>query len=58
MIDCLHKENEGWIGWMGFGGSIFQWHPEEKISFGYVPFDFVLLDMANKSGNSIKQTVQ
>ena len=25
----------GFYGWMGFGGSVFQWHPELKI--GLVP---------------------
>ena len=27
----------GFYGWMGYGGSCFQWHPERKISFAYVP---------------------
>ena len=30
---------DGYYGWMGYGGSIFQWHPEEEISFSYVPLD-------------------
>ena len=28
---------KGFIGWWGFGGSVFQWHQEHKISFAYVP---------------------
>ena len=28
---------DGFVGWMGLGGSVFQWHPERKISFAYVP---------------------
>ena len=28
---------KGFVGWMGLGGSVFQWHPELKISFAYVP---------------------
>ena len=29
------EERAGWIGWMGYGGSVFQWHPELNIGFGY-----------------------
>ena len=28
---------DGYYGWLGYGGSVFQWHPEYKIGFGYVP---------------------
>ena len=27
---------DGFYGWMGFGGSVFQWNPELKI--GYVAY--------------------
>lgn len=30
---------EGFIGWVGFGGSCFQWNPELNISFAYAPSD-------------------
>ena len=26
---------EGYYGWLGYGGSVFQWHPELKIGFAY-----------------------
>merc|ERR1719469_476843 len=26
---------EGFVGWMGMGGSVLQWHPQERIGFGY-----------------------
>ena len=43
-----NQGREGFIGWMGYGGSIMQWHPEHKIAIGYVPFDqFTPLDMCN-----------
>ena len=29
----LNQGREGFIGWMGLGGSIFQWHPELEIGF-------------------------
>ena len=35
---------------MGLGGSIFQWHPEAKIGFGYVPTSLNVFDLANERG--------
>ena len=29
------KLRNGYYGWQGLGGSIFQWHPELNISFAY-----------------------
>lgn len=26
---------KGYVGWLGIGGSVMQWHPEEEISFAY-----------------------
>ena len=37
-------------GWMGMGGSVFNWHPALEIGFGYVPFDCIVIDMVNKRG--------
>ena len=28
-IQHQHEGRDGFIGWQGFGGSAFQWHPEE-----------------------------
>lgn len=41
---------EGFFGWMGLGGSIFQWHPEHEIGFGYVPTALHLVDVLNERG--------
>ena len=46
----LHKGREGFIGWMGYGGSVFNWNPEKKIGIGYVPFELIEIDMINKRG--------
>ena len=48
---------EGFIGWMGFGGSVMQWHPELKIGFGYVPFDLNYLDRRNVRGAALQKIV-
>jgi len=28
-------DREGWVGWMGLGGSVVQWHPQERVGFAY-----------------------
>lgn len=43
----LHEMRSGFFGWMGFGGSVFQWNPEYKVGFSYVPTDLFLSDLAN-----------
>jgi len=30
-----HDDRKGYFGWMGYGGSAFQWHPELGIGFAY-----------------------
>ncbi len=39
---------EGFYGWMGLGGSVFQWHPAHEIGFGYVPTSLNVLDLFNE----------
>jgi len=41
----FNRERVGFVGWAGFGGSVFQWHPEHKISFAYVPTLLQPLDL-------------
>ena len=50
MLIDMHKGREGFIGWIGYGGSVFNYNPEKKIGFGYVPFELIELDMVNKRG--------
>lgn len=53
-----HFDNRvGYYGWMGVGGSIFQWNPEHKIGFGYVPFDLWMCDMVNKRASDIQKKI-
>jgi hypothetical protein len=37
---------------MGLGGSIFQWHPEKKISIAFVPTSLHMLDLVNERGKT------
>jgi CubicO group peptidase (beta-lactamase class C family) len=48
----LNDGREGFYGWMGLGGSIFQWHPQHRIGFGYVPTSLNILDLINERGKA------
>lgn len=53
----LNGGREGFYGWMGLGGSIFQWHPELNIGFGYVPTSLNILDLVNERGKAYQAEV-
>jgi hypothetical protein len=42
---------------MGFGGSIFQWHPELDIGFAFVPTSMHVLDFLNERGKKYQAEV-
>jgi len=46
----FNQGREGFYGWMGLGGSIFQWHPELDIGFDFVPTSLHVLDVLNERG--------
>jgi len=54
---ALNDGREGFYGWMGFGGSIFQWHREHEIGFGYVPTALHALDLFNERGKEYQREV-
>ncbi|MEH6636568.1 MAG: serine hydrolase [Halioglobus sp.] len=47
---AMNEGREGFYGWMGFGGSILQWHPELDIGFAFVPTSLHVLDLFNERG--------
>ncbi len=53
----LNQGREGFYGWMGLGGSVFQWHPELKIGFGYVPTSLFPIDIFNERGKAYQSEV-
>jgi CubicO group peptidase (beta-lactamase class C family) len=57
MEQAFNRGREGFYGWMGLGGSIFQWHPEYKIGFGYVPTSLNVLDLVNERGKAYQTEV-
>jgi CubicO group peptidase (beta-lactamase class C family) len=54
---ALNQGREGFYGWMGLGGSIFQWHPQHQIGFGYVPTSLNVLDIVNERGKAYQAEV-
>ena len=54
---ALNDGREGFYGWMGFGGSIFQWHREHEIGFGYVPTSLHALDLFNERSKEYQREV-
>ena len=47
---ALNAGREGFYGWFGFGGSIFQWHPDHEIGFAFVPTSLHAIDLYNERG--------
>ena len=48
---------DGYYGWFGYGGSVFQWHPDLKIGFGYTTALLHWEDVANGIGRNLQQEV-
>jgi CubicO group peptidase (beta-lactamase class C family) len=53
----FNEGREGFYGWMGLGGSIFQWHPELDIGFGFAPTSLHILDLLNERGKAYQAEV-
>lgn len=54
---AFNRGREGFYGWMGLGGSIFQWHPQHQIGFAYVPTSLNVLDIFNERGKMYQTEV-
>ena len=54
---ALNQGRQGFYGWMGLGGSVFQWHPELKIGFGFVPTSLHVLDFFNERGKAYQDEI-
>ena len=54
----MYKNRDGFYGWFGYGGSIFQWHPELKIGFAFVPTFLQTYQFLNKRGGVLQQLVK
>ena len=55
----LKQLNEGFIGWFGMGGSLFQWNPDLEIAFAFTPTLLHWYDIYNvRSLRYLHQTVK
>jgi len=52
-----HGFRDGYYGWIGYGGSVFQWHPRLKIGFAYVPTLMEFHCMHNRKGGRMQEEV-
>ena len=48
---------DGFVGWMGLGGSVFQWHPDRQVSFAYVPTLVDWTDLNNGKALKLQRAV-
>lgn len=48
---------DGYVGWMGLGGSVLQWHEEESIGFGYA-MNMMEVTPTNERARVLQQAVQ
>ena len=53
----LHSNREGFYGWQGYGGKVFQWHPQLNIGFAYVSADMFILDFCNHKASKLQREV-
>ena len=58
-VNVYEDENgeDGWVGWMGMGGSIFQWHPKLNISIAYLPTYLDWSDVQNTRATLLQRCV-
>ena len=47
----------GYAGWMGYGGSVAQWHMEERIGFGYAMTKVDMVSMDNSRAKILQKLV-
>ena len=54
--DLFCSGRSGFYGWMGFGGSCFQWNPHLKIGFAFVPTELEM-DLTNMRAGMLQEAV-
>ena len=48
----------GYVGWMGWGGSAFQWHPRHQIGFAYHTLLHHQVDFYNTRAAKLQEIVR
>ena len=54
----LYMNREGYYGWIGYGGSVVQWHPSLEIGFAFLPTYLNPTDLFNERGAVIQKIVK
>lgn len=54
--DTLGRCRGGFWGWMGYGGSVFQWHPQLRIGFAFVTSELEM-DVTNLRAGMLQDAV-
>mmetsp|Transcript_58210 Transcript_58210/g.127638 ORF Transcript_58210/g.127638 Transcript_58210/m.127638 type:complete len:489 (+) Transcript_58210:59-1525(+) len=50
-------ESDGWVGWMGYGGSVMQWLPEKQVSVGYA-MNLMEPDIDNQRAHRLQSAIE
>lgn len=53
----IRELRDGFYGWYGIGGAVFQWHPAMKVGFAYVPTLMAWYDNHNLRGAKLQRKV-
>lgn len=48
---------DGFVGWLGFGGSVMQWHPRANVGFGYTCTLVTWWDLVNTNARKLQKEV-
>ncbi len=48
---------DGYFGWYGMGGSVFQWHPDLEIGFAFVMNQMYWFDVNNAKAAYLQKEV-
>ena len=56
-LQIFYEKREGFYGWYGFGGSVFQWQPELEIGFAFVPTLLFWSDIANNKAGQFQDII-
>ena len=54
---AARARRDGYYGWMGYGGSVLQWHPGLGVGFAYAPTLWAWHDPANEKGAELQAEV-
>jgi len=53
----LKSGRDGFVGWMGMGGSLMQWNPKLNIGFGYTCTLLTWWDLSNSKARKLQKEV-